>query len=43
MKSTLLKRQIIMFIVMVIIGMLFNPMNILVGTRDCSLFINGAF
>ncbi len=56
-----------MFIVMVIIGMLFNPMNILayrfsdlyisntilwwfingfkyyMGTRDCSLFINGAF
>ena len=29
MKSTLYKRQIIMFIVMVIIGMLFNPMNIL--------------
>ena len=29
MKSTLYKRQIIMFIVMVIVGMLFNPMNIL--------------
>jgi hypothetical protein len=29
MKSSLYKRQIIMFIVMVIIGMLFNPMNIL--------------
>lgn len=30
MKSSLYKRQIIMFIVMVIIGMLFNPMNVLV-------------
>jgi len=29
MKSSLYKRQIIMFIIMVIIGMLFNPMNIL--------------
>ena len=29
MKSSLYKRQIIMFIVMVIIGVLFNPMNIL--------------
>ena len=29
MKSSLYKRQIIMFITMVIIGMLFNPMNIL--------------
>ena len=29
MKSSLYKRHIIMFIVMVIIGMLFNPMNIL--------------
>ena len=29
MKSSLYKKQIIMFIVMVIIGMLFNPMNIL--------------
>ena len=29
MKSSLYKRQIIMFIAMVIIGMLFNPMNIL--------------
>jgi len=29
MKSNLYKRQIIMFIVMVIVGMLFNPMNIL--------------
>ena len=29
MKSSLYKRQIIMFIVMVIVGMLFNPMNIL--------------
>lgn len=30
MKSSLYKRQIIMFIVMVIIGMLFNPMNVLI-------------
>ena len=29
MKSGLYKKQIIMFIVMVIIGMLFNPINIL--------------
>ncbi|MHA2341018.1 MAG: hypothetical protein ACXADW_04040 [Candidatus Hodarchaeales archaeon] len=29
MKTSLYKKQIIMFIVMVIIGMLFNPMNIL--------------
>lgn len=29
MKSTLYKKQIIMFIIMVVIGMLFNPMNIL--------------
>ena len=29
MKSSLYKRQFIMFIIMVIIGMLFNPMNIL--------------
>ena len=29
MKSSLFKRQIIMFIVMVVIGILFNPMNIL--------------
>lgn len=29
MKSNLLKNQIIMFIVMVIVGILFNPMNIL--------------
>ena len=29
MKSNLYKKQIIMFIVMVIVGMLFNPMNIL--------------
>ena len=29
MKSNFYKRQIIMFIVMVIVGMLFNPMNIL--------------
>jgi len=29
MKNSLLKRQMIMFIIMVIIGMLFNPMNVL--------------
>ena len=29
MKSNLLKHQIIMFIIMVIVGILFNPMNIL--------------
>uniref|UniRef100_A0AB39JER4 Duf305 Domain-Containing Protein n=1 Tax=Florenciella sp. virus SA2 TaxID=3240092 RepID=A0AB39JER4_9VIRU len=29
MKSSLYKKQIIMFIIMVIVGMLFNPMNIL--------------
>ena len=39
MKSTLLKRQIIMFIVMVIIGMLFNPMNIL-AYRFSDLYIS---
>ena len=30
MKSTIYEKQLIMFIVMVVIGMLFNPMNILV-------------
>lgn len=39
MKSTLLKRQIIMFIVMVIIGMLFNPMNVL-AYRLSDLYIS---
>ena len=39
MKSGLLKRQIIMFIVMVIIGMLFNPMNIL-AYRFSDLYIS---
>ena len=39
MKSTLLKRQIIMFIVMVIIGMLFNPMYIL-AYRFSDLYIS---
>ena len=39
MKSTLLKRQIIMFIVMVIIGMLINPMNIL-AYRFSDLYIS---
>ena len=39
MKSTLYNRQIIMFIVMVIIGMLFNPMNIL-AYRFSDLYIS---
>ena len=39
MKSTLYKRQIIMFIVMVVIGMLFNPMNIL-AYRFSDLYIS---
>jgi Na+-transporting methylmalonyl-CoA/oxaloacetate decarboxylase beta subunit len=39
MKSSLYKRQIIMFIVMVIIGMLFNPMNIL-AYRFTDLYIS---
>ena len=39
MKSSLFKRQIIMFIVMVIIGMLFNPMNIL-AYRYTDLYIS---
>ncbi len=39
MKSTLYKKQIIMFIVMVIIGMLFNPMNIL-AYRFSDLYIS---
>tara|TARA_A100001015_G_scaffold299700_1_gene384097 strand:+ start:59 stop:505 length:447 start_codon:yes stop_codon:yes gene_type:complete len=39
MKSTLYKRQIIMFIVMVIIGMVFNPMNIL-AYRLSDLYIS---
>ena len=39
MKSNLYKRQIIMFIVMVIIGMLFNPMNIL-AYRFSDLYIS---
>ena len=34
MKSTLLKGQLIMFIVMVFIGILFNPMNILAYRFD---------
>ena len=37
--ANLLKRQIIMFIVMVIIGMLFNPMNIL-AYRFSDLYIS---
>ena len=39
MKSNLYKRQIIMFIVMVVIGMLFNPMNIL-AYRFSDLYIS---
>ena len=39
MKSSLYKRQIIMFIVMVIIGILFNPMNIL-AYRFSDLYIS---
>ena len=39
MKSSLYKRQIIMFIVMVVIGMLFNPMNIL-AYRFSDLYIS---
>ena len=39
MKSTLYNRQIIMFIVMVIVGILFNPMNIL-AYRFSDLYIS---
>ena len=39
MNSTFYKRQIIMFIVMVIVGMLFNPMNIL-AYRFSDLYIS---
>lgn len=39
MKSTLYKRHIIMFIVMVVIGILFNPMNIL-AYRFSDLYIS---
>ena len=39
MKANIYKRQIIMFIVMVIIGMLFNPMNIL-AYRFSDLYIS---
>jgi len=39
MKNILFKRQIIMFIVMVMIGMLFNPMNIL-AYRFTDLYIS---
>ena len=39
MKSILYKKQIIMFIVMVVIGMLFNPMNIL-AYRFSDLYIS---
>ena len=40
MKSSFYKNQIIMFIMMVIIGMLFNPMNIL-AYRFSDLYISG--
>jgi len=39
MKSSLYKNQIIMFVVMVIVGMLFNPMNIL-AYRLSDLYIS---
>jgi len=39
MKANLYKRHVIMFIVMVIVGMLFNPMNILVY-RFSDLYIS---
>jgi hypothetical protein len=39
MKSNLYKRQFIMFVVMVIVGMLFNPMNIL-AYRFTDLYIS---
>ena len=39
MKSSLYKRHIIMFIIMVVIGMLFNPMNIL-AYRFSDLYIS---
>ena len=39
MKQSVWKRQLIMFIVMVIIGMLFNPMNIL-AYRFADLYIS---
>ena len=39
MQSSLYKRQLIMFIVMVIVGMLFNPMNIL-AYRFSDLYIS---
>ena len=39
MKSSLYKNQIIMFIIMIIIGMLFNPMNIL-AYRFSDLYIS---
>ena len=39
MNSSLYKRQIIMFIIMVIVGMLFNPMNIL-AFRFSDLYIS---
>ena len=39
MNSSLYKRQIIMFIIMVIVGMLFNPMNIL-AFRFSDLYVS---
>jgi len=39
MKSSLFKRQMIMFIIMVFVGMLFNPMNVL-AYRFSDLYIS---
>jgi len=39
MKTSLFKRQMIMFIIMVIVGMLFNPMNVL-AYRFSDLYIS---
>ena len=39
MKSSLFKRQLIMFIIMVLVGMLFNPMNVL-AYRFSDLYIS---
>ena len=39
MKSSLFKRQMIMFIIMVLVGMLFNPMNVL-AYRFSDLYIS---
>jgi len=39
MKSSLFKRQLIMFIIMILVGMLFNPMNVL-AYRFSDLYIS---